>query len=208
MNADDKRRYSPAAERNQGPILAVLQRVLPAQGLALEIAAGTGQHAAHFAGGLPGWNWLPSDGEALSLDSITAWCGSIHNVLPALHLNLLASTTPAIGWPGVPLPLDAIFCANLLHISPWATCAALMQGAARHLTLSGLLITYGPYLVDGENTAQSNLAFDADLQLRNPAWGLRRLDDVAQQAAAAGLVLSERVQMPANNLLLVWARGP
>ena len=206
MNNADDRRHSPAAERNQGPILAVLQRVLPINGIALEIAAGTGQHAAHFAAGLPGWHWLPTDGDVDASNSITAWCSGIPNVLPALHLNLLTAAEDAPVWPGVPVPLDAIFCANLLHIAPWAICAALMQGGAQHLAATGLLITYGPYAEDGVPTAPGNVAFDADLRQRNPAWGLRRLTDVAQQAAAAGLALQERVPMPANNLLLVWAR--
>ncbi len=198
---DPLRWHSPAAERNRVPILAELRRLLPAQGQALEIASGTGQHAAHFAGALPGWTWQPTDLDPGALASIDAWCTGLPNVKPALHLDVLA--TP---WAGVAAPLDAIFNANMLHIAPWATCAALMQGAARHLAAQGLLITYGPYFVDGEPAAPSNLAFDRDLQQRNPAWGLRRLADVAQQAAAAGLHLRERVAMPANNLLLVFTR--
>lgn len=201
----DSRRHSPASERNREPILAELRRRLPAQGLALEIASGSGQHAAHFAAALPGWRWQPSDGDARSLASIAAWCEGLANVLPPLHLDVLA--TP---WPGVPAEVDAVYCANLLHIAPWATCAALMQGAARHLSAPGLLLLYGPYFVDGETTAPSNLAFDADLRARDPAWGLRRLADVQREAQAAGLELRERVAMPANNLLLVLARrrGP
>lgn len=198
MNAD-ARRHSPAAERNREPIAHELLRLLPAQGLALEIAAGSGQHAAFFAAALPGWRWLPSDGDASSLASIGTWCERLGNVLAPLHLDVLADT-----WPGVPARVDAIFCANLLHISPWATCAALMQGSARHLAAGGLLITYGPYVVDGEPTAPSNLAFDADLRSRDPAWGLRRLADVVREAEVAGLYLRERVTMPANNLLLVF----
>jgi hypothetical protein len=107
----------------------------------------------------------------------------------------------------VPVPVDAIFCANLLHIAPWACCAGLMRGAARHLAPHGLLITYGPYLEDDVPTAPSNKAFDADLRARNPEWGLRRREDVALEAALAGLVLRERVAMQANNLLLVWGRS-
>jgi hypothetical protein len=122
--------------------------------------------------------------------------------LPPLHVDVLADA-----WPGVPASVDALFCANLLHISPWATCAALMRGAARHLAAQGLLLLYGPYIVDGEPTASSNLAFDADLRARDAAWGLRRLADVAMQANAVGLCLRERVSMPANNLLLVFDRG-
>ena len=200
MNAD-ARRHSPAAERNRGPILAELQRLLPTQGLALEIASGTGQHAAHFAAALAGWRWQPTDGDARSPASIAAWCEGLANVLPPLHLDVLADP-----WPGVPNPVDAIFCANLLHISPSATTPALMRGAARHLSAEGLLLLYGPYLVDGVDTAPSNLAFDADLRARDAAWGLRRLADVVLQAGNAGLQLRERVAMPANNLLLSFAR--
>ena len=200
----EARRHSPAAERNSAPLLAELVRLLPTQGTALEIASGTGQHAAFFASGLPGWRWQPSDGDARSLASITAWCDGIANVLPPLHLDVLSA--PASGWPGVPAPIDAVFCANLIHISPWATTPALMQGAAHHLSPHGLLLLYGPYIVDGEATAPSNQAFDADLRARCPDWGLRRLADVQQQAAAAGLFLTDRVAMPANNLLLVFTR--
>lgn len=199
---DDPRQHSPAAERNQAPILAELQRLLPAQGTALEIASGTGQHAASFASALPGWRWQPSDAEPRALASIVAWCAGIGNVLAPIPLDVMATH-----WPGAPGRADAIFCANLLHISPRATCAALMQGAARHLSPQGLLLLYGPYLVDGEPVAPGNLAFDADLRARNPAWGLRRLADVVIQAEAAGLQFRERVRLPANNLLLVLARA-
>jgi Protein of unknown function (DUF938) len=199
---DDPRRHSPAAERNQAPILAELQRLLPASGVLLEIASGTGQHAAHCSAGLPGWQWLPSDFEATSLASIAAWCAGLERVAAPLQLDVLQPH-----WSGVPATLDAIYCANMIHIAPWACCAGLMRGAARHLSASGLLITYGPYLEDGVPTSPGNLAFDADLRARNPAWGLRRLEDVAHQAAQAGLRLRERVAMPANNLLLAWGRA-
>ncbi|NCT82460.1 MAG: DUF938 domain-containing protein [Comamonadaceae bacterium] len=197
----EQRRHSPAAERNGPPILAALQRLLPASGLLLEIASGTGQHAAFLSEGLPGWQWQPSDVEAGALPSIAAWCAGLERVRPPLRLDVLDDV-----WPGVPAPLDAIYCANMIHIAPWACTAGLMQGAARQLAPQGLLITYGPYLLDDEPTAPSNLAFDADLRARNPAWGIRRLSDVAGEAQAAGLRLRERVAMPANNQLLVFAR--
>ena len=199
---DEIRRNSPPAERNRGPILAELQRVFPPQGTMLEIASGTGQHAAHFAAAMPEWKWQPTDGDAHSMTSIAAWCGGLPNVLPPLHLDVLA-----VPWQGLPPMVDAIYCANMLHISPWATCAALMQGAARQLSTPGPLVLYGPYLVDGEPVTESNVAFDTDLRARNPEWGLRRLADVVQTAADAGLQLRERVAMPANNLLLVFSLG-
>ena len=198
---DDPRQHSPAAERNRDPILAELRRLLPERGLALEIASGTGQHAAHFAAGLPGWTWQPSDPEPRALASIAVWCTGSTNVLAPIALDVMS---PA--WPGAPQPADALFCANMLHIAPWPTCAALMQGAARHLVPNGLLLLYGPYLVDGEPVAPGNAAFDADLRARNPGWGLRRLADVMAQAGAVGLRQREWVQMPANNLLLVLER--
>lgn len=196
------RRHSAPAERNRGPLLEQLQRLLPPAGLALEVAAGTGQHAAHFAAGLPGWRWLPTDFEREALPGIAAWCEGLPNVLAPLQLDVLA---PA--WPGVPAQVDLVFNANMIHISPWATCGALMRGAARHLAPQGRLLTYGPYVEAGVATVESNLKFDAWLRERDPAWGLRHLDDVAAEAAAAGLRLHARVAMPANNLLLVWARA-
>lgn len=199
---DDLRRHSPAAERNRAPILAELQQRLPDRGLLLEIASGTGQHAAFCSAGLPGWQWLPSDFEATALPSIAAWCAGLEHVLAPLQLDVLQPH-----WPGVPAQLDAVYCANMIHIAPWACCAGLMRGAARHLSAQGLLFTYGPYLEDEVPTSPGNLAFDADLRTRNPAWGLRRREDVAQEAALAGLALRERVAMPANNLLLVWGRS-
>jgi hypothetical protein len=198
---DDARHHSPAAERNRAPILAELQRLLPTEGLLLEVASGTGQHAAWCSAGLPGWRWLPSDRKSEALRSIDAWCAGQACVLAALQLDVLQPK-----WPGVPEQLDAIYCANMLHIAPWACCAGLMQGASRHLAPRGLLITYGPYLEDEVPTTPGNLAFDADLRARNPAWGLRRREAVALEAAAVGLVLRDRVAMPANNLLLVWSR--
>lgn len=195
------RLHSDPAQRNRAPILAQLQRLLPAQGLALEIASGTGQHAAHFAAGLPGWVWQPTELTASARASISAWRAGLPNVRRPLPLDVLADP-----WPDVPPVVDAIFCANMLHIAPWACGAALMRGAARHLAPHGLLLTYGPYLEDDQPTAAGNLAFDVDLRARDAAWGLRRLADVAELAAAHGLQLHERVAMPANNLLLAWSR--
>jgi hypothetical protein len=203
MHASDSRRHSPAAERNSAPILFELQRLLPEQGLMLEIASGTGQHAASLSAGLPGWQWQPTDFDADSLPSIRAWCAGMPRVRPPIRLDVLWQPWP----PEVPQSVDAMFCANMIHIAPWACTTALMQGAARHLAPQGLLVTYGPYLEDGVQTAPGNVAFDADLRARDSAWGLRRLAGVAAEARAVGLQLRDRVAMPANNLLLVWARA-
>ncbi len=201
--------HSAAAERNRQPILQVLSALLPTTGHALEVASGTGQHVAWFAAALPGWTWQPSDAQAEALESITAWCAEagVRNVHAPVMLDVLEPHWPRHG-PGFNTPFDLIYCANMLHIAPWACCAGLMQGAARYLAPNGLLVTYGPYLEDGVPTAPGNRDFDASLHERNPAWGLRRLEDVAQVAAAAGLRLAARHAMPANNLLLAWARQP
>lgn len=197
--------HSAAAERNQAPILAVLRHRLAPAGRALEVASGSGQHAVHFAAALPGWRWQPSDvGDA--------WFGAIRtralqagvaNLAPARRLDVRDAPPWPSDEPPFTEPFDLIYCANLLHISPWACCAGLMRGAAHHLAAGGLLAIYGPFIEAGVPTAPSNLAFDADLRARDPAWGLRRLDDVRQAAADVGLRLAERHALPAHNLLLV-----
>jgi hypothetical protein len=198
--------FSPAAGRNRQPILEVLQQVLPAQGHALEIASGTGQHVTWFARHLPRWTWQPTDTYDDALQSIAAYVAlsQLDNVLPARLLDVL--NQPWLEDAETTSQFDAIYCANMLHISPWATCAALMQGSALHLAPGGLLITYGPYLEDDVPTSQGNRDFDLSLRAQNPAWGIRRREDVESQAARAGLHLLQRFAMPANNLLLVWGR--
>lgn len=198
--------HSPAADRNKAPILEQLQRVLPASGVALEVASGSGQHVAHFAAVLAGWTWQPTDEDARSPASIDAWCAGLTNVRPALRLDVLDEASVAALAVVLSEPVDALYCANMLHISPWATCAALMQLAARQLAPQGQLVLYGPYLEADVITSPGNLAFDADLRERDPRWGIRQLAEVLAQAAQVGFHLRERVAMPANNLLLVLAR--
>jgi SAM-dependent methyltransferase len=194
--------FSPAADRNKQAILDVLQQVLPAQGHALEIASGTGQHVAWFAQHLAQWIWQPTDADAPALNSIDARIaqGQLTNVRAPLLLDVLSPVWLPFDAPA----FDAIYCANMLHIAPWETCTALMQGATRHLAPGGILITYGPYLEDEVPTAPGNLGFDRDLRLQNPAWGIRRREDVELEAGKLGLRLTQRFSMPANNLLLVW----
>jgi len=204
---DAKLPFSPAAERNAGPILDVLQRLLPAQAKVLEVASGTGQHAAHFAAAQPGWTWQPTEADAEALPAIAARCAGRANVRAPLVLDVLVQP-----WPVSPGGFDAVFCANLIHIAPWPTCAALTAGATQALVPAGLLVLYGPYFVDGEAIAPGNRDFDADLRSRHPAWGLRRLAEVVDEARHAGLALEQRFDMPANNLMLVFrlvpSRGP
>ena len=200
--------FSPAAERNKQPILECLQALLPEQGHALEIASGPGQHVVWFAEHMPGWHWQPTENDVSLVTATNArvQLGRLQaRVRPAHALDVTRlpwTLTP----PGQ--AFDAIFCANLLHIAPWAACSGLMKGAAQCLAPGGVLITYGPYLEHGVPTSPGNQSFDASLRATQPAWGLRQLDAVAREAQAAGLCLRERHAMPANNLLLVWAREP
>ncbi len=198
--------FSPAADRNKDAILGHLRQILPPQGSLLEIASGTGQHITWFGAALPQWQWQPTEAVADALPALAARVAAAQqtnpgtpNVLEPQLVDVLASDW-RVGY------FDAIYCANMLHIAPWATCAALMQGAARHLRSGGQLITYGPYLEDGVPTAVGNQSFDQQLRERDTAWGIRRREDVEAEALQAGLRLTARYAMPANNLLLVFGR--
>ena len=197
--------FSPAAERNREPILATLRQMLPAHGQALEVACGTGQHAAWFAQHLPGWHWWPTDAGADLFPAVLARTldAGLRNVAAPSVLNLLAPEA----WPLGEQRFDLVYAANLLHIAPWACAEALMRLAARHLAPGGCLVTYGPYLEDEVPTAEGNRQFDASLRQQNPAWGVRRREDLQAEAARAGLALAQRHALPANNLLLVWVRA-
>lgn len=202
--------FSPAAERNRDAILAQLQARLPATGRALEVAAGTGQHAAHFAAALPGWQWLPTDTETTALRAVAQWvkASGVTNVATPQLLDVVEAlhTEPTALAHHMGADFDLVYAANLLHIAPWEACTGLMHVAATLLAPQGRLITYGPYLERDVPTSAGNLGFDASLRQSDPRWGLRLLDDVAAEAARFGLRLLERQPMPANNLLLVWGR--
>jgi hypothetical protein len=190
----------PATQRNKEPILNVLRRVLPPDAAVLEIASGTGEHAAHCAAAMPGWRWQPSDCRDERFASIRAWAAATpaSTVLPPVLLDVTAP------WP--PLAADAIFCANMIHIAPWEATLGLLRGAAALLPAGGPLILYGPFHKDGAPTAPSNAEFDRSLRARDPAWGVRDLTAVAGEAAACGFRLEQEFPMPANNLMPVFRR--
>ncbi|MGE4240676.1 DUF938 domain-containing protein [Ramlibacter sp.] len=192
--------HSPAADRNKTPILEQLRSILGARGTALEIASGTGQHTVWFAAALPAWTWQPTDFDPDMVPAIAervAQAG-VDNVLPPLRLDVTQAAWPVAGM------YDAIFCANMLHIAPWAACEGLMAGTARHLAPGGVLITYGPYFEQDVPAAPSNLAFDDSLRARDSSWGIRHIEEVTAEARKNGLELARRIAMPANNLLLVF----
>ena len=203
---DDRAQVAPAAARNQAPILEVLRRVLPPEGLVLEIGSGTGQHAAAFAAACPGLTWQPSDPDPMARASIAAWAeeSGLANLRPPLEIDVCRPD-----WPGlIAGPVAAVLSINMIHIAPWAACEGLVRGAGRLLRAGGLLYLYGPFRRDGAHTAPSNAAFDRSLRAQDPAWGVRDLEAVAACAEANGLLLSETVAMPANNLSAIFTRTP
>lgn len=193
---------SPAVARNTGPILEVLRAHLPARGAVLEIAAGSGEHAAAFAGALPGLEWTPTDPSPEARASIAAWAkaAGLANLQAPLALDVMDPAT----WPEE--PVQAVVCINMIHISPWAATEGLMALAGRTLAPGGLLALYGPYREAEVPLAPSNAAFDESLRSRDPAWGLRDRDAVSAAAKAEGLALTLRIAMPANNLMLLFRR--
>jgi SAM-dependent methyltransferase len=193
------RRHAPATGRNREPIAVVLAQELPPSGLVLEIASGSGEHCAFFAGRFRALRWQPSDPEEAARASIAEWCDGLSNVLPPLALDAAAESWPISA-------ADAILCVNMVHISPWEATLGLLAGAQRLLAPGAPLILYGPYRQQGVPTAGSNEAFDVSLKARDPRWGLRHVEDVSAAAAARGLTLQRIVMMPANNLSLVFRR--
>jgi len=195
----DVRKHAPATLRNREAIAAVLMAELPLTGLVLEIASGSGEHVAHFARELCGHDWQPSDPDASARASIAAWCEGLANVRPPLALDAAAPDWPVDR-------ADAVLCINMVHIAPWAATLGLVAGAARLLATGAPLILYGPFRRDGVPTAPSNEAFDQSLKARDPDWGLRRVEAVSEAAAPQGLLLARMIEMPANNLMLVYRK--
>ncbi len=192
---------APAVARNREPILAVLRRIVPAAGTVLEIASGTGAHAVHFARDLPNVSWQPTDRDTDALRSIAAHreAASLPNLLPSLELDATCALWPAV-------QVDVVVAINMIHIAPWSATLGLIAGADRVLLSGGALFLYGPFVEEGRPTTPSNVTFDASLRARDPAWGVRRLEDVVDLAKAHGLEFVERIPMPANNLSLVFRR--
>ncbi|WP_316179401.1 DUF938 domain-containing protein [Bradyrhizobium sp. SZCCHNRI1009] len=206
----DGRLDAAAFHRNHQPIWAVLGRLLAGKtGDVLEAGSGTGQHVVHFASQRPDLTWWPSDLNANHLASIAAWRrhAGRSNIRDAQRIDL---SDP--GWPAVfraaggPSQLAAIFCANVIHIAPWAVAEGLFAGAGQALSADGVLVLYGPFKRDGKHTAVSNAVFDTSLRERDPDWGVRDITDLDALAARNGLVLRETVEMPANNMILVFGR--
>jgi hypothetical protein len=199
----DARRFAPAVARNKTAITEVLARHLPASGLILEVASGSGEHALHFAAHFPALRFQPTDPDAAALASIAAWReeAPLANLLPPLMLDVMADAWPV-------QKADALLCINMIHIAPWEATAALMRGAARILPPDVMLFLYGPFKQDGAHTAPSNAEFDASLRAQDARWGVRDLEAVARIASTAGFAAPVVEVMPANNLSVIFHRLP
>jgi SAM-dependent methyltransferase len=196
------KRTAPAANRNREPILDALRALLGPGARVLEVGSGTGQHAQFFTENMPGWIWQPTDLDPANLASVEAHRAEVNrdSFLPALRLDAAGTE-----WPSG--PFDAVFCANVIHISPWRVALGLIDGAARVLTPTGLFILYGPFRFSGAFTADSNAAFDARLRSEDPSWGVRDVGDIQREALARGFLAPRVVPMPANNHVLVFERA-
>ena len=191
----------PSTLRNREPIAVVLADWLPESGRVLEAASGSGEHAVHFAERFPNLEWQPSDPDPAALSSIEAWRAD--SGLPNLRDPAILDVT-AQSWPIE--SAEALLNINMVHISPWEAALGLLDGAARVLPSGGPLILYGPWIQQRFQTTPSNLAFDEDLRRRNPAWGIRIVEQFQGEAEKRGLFLEERREMPANNLMLRFIR--
>jgi cyclopropane fatty-acyl-phospholipid synthase-like methyltransferase len=199
-----ERLRSPATARNREPILTVLQRVLPPKARVLELASGAGEHAVFFATAMPEIIWQPSDPDADARASIVEWikAEALTNVRAPVEIDVRSND-----WGNKhQAPFDALVAINMIHISPWEATLGLMRGAGRLLRAGGVLFTYGPYKRGGVHTAPSNEAFDASLTARDARWGVRDVADIESAARENGLQLREIVEMPANNLSLVFEK--
>lgn len=199
--SDDPRLDYPATGRNREVIRDVLRDVLPPRGTVLEIASGSGQHAAFFASAFPELRWQPSDLDPELFASIRAWSEALDNVADPVAIDVTAQT-----WP-VDTALSAGFCANMIHIAPWEACLGLLDGMSRVLASGAPLCLYGPFMRGGVHTAPSNAAFDQRLKSRNPTWGVRDLDVIEREADPRGLVIERVIEMPANNSTVVFRRS-
>ena len=201
-SAPGEQRHAPATLRNRDAIVEVLRAILPDRGTILEIASGTGEHIVYFGRTFPCLTFQPSDPDPACCQSIAAWTRreAVANVLPPLQLDAQAAQ-----W-DIAKPA-AILCINMVHISPWESSIGLFEKAGKLLDTGAPLFLYGPYLRDGVETAPGNLAFERSLKSRNLRWGLRDVADMDALAAKNGFSRESLIEMPANNISLIYRKS-
>lgn len=200
----DKARHFPATARNRDAIADILKLHLPENGTVLEIGSGSGEHCIYFSRLFPNLVWQPSDPDPLNLDSIQAWIDAERPDAENIRAPLAINASDVI------LPIDAadaVFCANVIHISPWDATQGLMRNAGKLLPPGGLVFLYGPYRIGGTHTAPSNEAFDQSLRSQNETWGVRDLEDVCAEGEKNGVIFVERIEMPANNQSVIFRKS-
>lgn len=209
------KQVAPSAERNKGPIAEVLKEYFPddqVQGKCLEVASGTGQHVVHWASTFPKMTFQPTEYDASKLPSIKAYMADHQgkNIQEPIQFDMSGENS----WERLPPDwshpegLNLVLAVNVIHISPWSATQGLLALCGRVLKPEGFLVTYGPYLIDGKPTSESNGEFDASLKSRNPEWGIRDIADVEEEAAKHGIALIKQHPMPANNFTMTWKKVP
>ena len=203
--ADDARIFSPSASRNREPIFNILKSFLPQDARVLEIASGTGEHGAFACQARPDLRWRPSDLDADSRASQAAWAKALglDNFLPPLTIDACKQDWGVVD----EAPYEALVCINMIHISPWEAGLGVIRGAGRYVKPGGVLFFYGAFMRDGRHTAPSNEEFDRSLKTRDPSWGVRDISDVAAVAAKPGFALEKTVDMPANNMCVIFRKA-
>ncbi|XP_047528160.1 methyltransferase-like 26 [Vanessa atalanta] len=204
---------SPAASRNKDPILQVLKRFIicdidqieDESPLFVEIASGTGQHVSHFAPHFPGVKFQPSDVDKNVFGSLSFYATNCptKNILQPIMIDI-QNKLSHYGFEEN--SIDYMYNANMIHISPYECTIGLFENAGHYLKPEALMITYGPYSKDGVITPQSNISFDASLRERNPLWGIRDINDLIKLGDENNLSLIDTIEMPANNMTLIWKK--
>lgn len=209
---DTAKRESASAYRNESYISDQLVRQLAdVRGSVIEVASGTGQHAAAFSNTLPNLAWWPTDVDPQNLASIEAWRGEKGpgNLQAAQPLDVTSSAwTTGAPIPPLPEEAEAVVCINMVHIAPWTVTEGLFSGARQRLVPGGLLFLYGPYKRKGRHTSDSNARFDLSLRAQDIRWGVRDLEAIEALGQGHGLALADVIEMPANNLSLIFRRVP
>ncbi len=201
----DYRLYFPATTRNRESIAAVLSNYIPPNSLLLEIASGSGEHGVFFQKKFPSITWQTSDPELVHRKSINSWImhEGLYSKMPK-PLDIDVEMRPWSITNRLGALIKGIVCINMIHISPWSCTRSLFEESKKYLDQCNFLMLYGPFLRKEKQTSESNLNFDQSLKMQNPLWGLRHLENVNDIAFKNGFKLDNVIDMPANNLSVIY----